>query len=204
MKNSTPRRDLKFLLNTHNALSESLILKSVAELKNYKELKNNISPELSEEDLETENICLEERRNLIDHGNDAKAIRIRNLTLEVLQNKKRKPCKIVKLPKIKHLVTDQSSSNEQNDIRPTELTMLSFNTRCILDLNKRMKLANCMLNSSFDLICLCDTWLTKDVTNASIFLENYEVYKNDRNDRNRNMGVYSLLLSIEFPTNRFP
>ena len=58
--------------------------------------------------------------------------------------------------------------------------MLSFNTRSILDLNKRMKFANCMLNLSYDLICVCETWLTEDVKNASIFLENYEVYRNDR------------------------
>ena len=43
-----------------------------------------------------------------------------------------------------------------------------------------MKFANCMLNLSYDLICVCETWLTEDVTNASIFLENYEVYRNDR------------------------
>ena len=75
------------LINTENALSKSLILKSAAKRKDYRELKVYVSPELSKEDLEKENNCLKGRRNLIDHGNDAKAIRIRNLTLEVLQNK---------------------------------------------------------------------------------------------------------------------
>ena len=37
-----------------------------------------------------------------------------------------------------------------------------------------------MLNSNYDLICLCETWLTEDITNASIFSKNYEVYRNDR------------------------
>ena len=39
------------LINTENALSESLILKSPAKLKDYKELKVYFSPELSKEDL---------------------------------------------------------------------------------------------------------------------------------------------------------
>ena len=44
----------------------------------------------------------------------------------------------------------------------------------------RMKLSNAIANSEYNIICLCETWLTKDVTTASLFLENYQVYCNDR------------------------
>ena len=102
------------LINTENALSKSLILKSAAKLKDYRELKVYISPELSKEDLEKENNCLKERRNLIDHGFDAKAIRIRNLTLEVLQNKEW--IALQDSEAVNKLVTGQPNSNEQKDI----------------------------------------------------------------------------------------
>ena len=101
------------LIITENALSKSLILKSAAKLKDYRELKVYISPELSKEDLEKENNCLKERRNLIDHGFDAKAIRIRNLTLEVLQNEW---IALQNSEAVNKLVTGQPNSNEQKNI----------------------------------------------------------------------------------------
>ena len=101
------------LINTENALSKSLILKSAAKQKDYRELKVYIIPELSKEDLVKENNCLKETRNLIDHGFDAKAIRIRNLTLEVLQNKEW--IALQGSEAVNKLVTGQPNSNEQKD-----------------------------------------------------------------------------------------
>ena len=43
-----------------------------------------------------------------------------------------------------------------------------------------MKLSNAIANSEYGIICLCETWLTENVTLASLFLENYQVYSNDR------------------------
>ena len=111
----------------------------------------------------------------------------------------------------KKLATDQPSTNEENYIWLRKLTMLSFNTQSFLDLNRRIKFANCMLNWSYDLVCLCETWLTDDVTTSDdVFLENYDVYKkselsqiaengNNRikngNNRNRDIKISNINFS---------
>ena len=41
-------------------------------------------------------------------------------------------------------------------------------------------MSNSIVHSDYDIICLCETWLKEDVTTASIFLQNYNVYRNDR------------------------
>ena len=76
--------------------------------------------------------------------------------------------------------------------------MLTFNTRSILDINRRMKLSNAIANSEYDIICLCETWLTKDVTTVSLFLENYQVYRNDRETSdNRKTKHGGVLIAIK-------
>ena len=76
--------------------------------------------------------------------------------------------------------------------------MLTFNTRRILDINRRMKLSNAIENSEYDISCLCETWLTKDVTTASLFLENHQVYRNDRETSdNRKTKHDGVLIAIK-------
>ena len=59
--------------------------------------------------------------------------------------------------------------------------------------NRRMELSNSIVHSDYDIICLCETWLREDVTTASIFLNNYNVYKNDstttQTRKSRHKGV---------------
>ena len=76
--------------------------------------------------------------------------------------------------------------------------MLTFNTRSILDINRRMKFSNAIANSEYNIICLCETWLTKNVTTASLFLENYQVYRNDRETSdNRKTKHGGVLIAIK-------
>ena len=159
-----------FLINTKNTLSGSLILTSAVKLKDFKALKVYIISELSKKDAEKENNCLKERRHLIDQGSDPKTIRIKELTLEVLEGK----------TWTKRNETGQSNSDKWAEgawLR--ESTILTFNNRSILNVSRRMKMSNSIVHSDYDIICLCEAWLTEDVTTASIFLENYDAHRND-------------------------
>ena len=123
------------------------------------------------EDAEKENNYLTERRQLIDHGSKPKTIRIRDLTLEILEGKTR-------TKRNETALSDSCKTAEDAWLR--KATTLTFNCRGNLALNRKMKWSKSTLHSDYDIICLCEIWLTEDVTTHSIFLENYNVYKNDK------------------------
>ena len=37
-----------------------------------------------------------------------------------------------------------------------------------------------MLLNNFDVICICETWLTTDVNDSKLFLANYTIFRSDR------------------------
>ena len=76
--------------------------------------------------------------------------------------------------------------------------MLAFNTRNILKMNRSMKLSSALVISEHGIVCLRETWLTEDALTASLFLENYQVYRSNReiseNGKTKHVGV---LIAIE-------
>ena len=60
------------------------------------------------------------------------------------------------------------------------MTLLSFNVRSLLDHKRRAALANCLLPIDYDILCLTETWLTENLSNFSIFLNNFEIYRRDK------------------------
>ena len=45
---------------------------------------------------------------------------------------------------------------------------------------RRKCLSNFMLLNNFDVICICETWLTTDVNDSELFLANYTIFRSDR------------------------
>ena len=60
------------------------------------------------------------------------------------------------------------------------LKTLFFNVRSIINLQKRLKLADYALKHDFDLILLTETWLRKDIQNTELLLNHYEIFRADR------------------------
>ena len=63
--------------------------------------------------------------------------------------------------------------------QPT-ISILTFNARSLLDLNRRTKFSNSLNTHDFDLICRTENWLTKDIPSSKLFHHNYLIYRNDR------------------------
>ena len=57
---------------------------------------------------------------------------------------------------------------------------MSFNTRSILDINRRIKLSNIILSNDYDIICLSETWLTENIPDNALFLPAHIITRCDR------------------------
>ncbi len=47
--------------------------------------------------------------------------------------------------------------------------MLSFNVRSLCDWNRRVSLSNSLKIMDYDILCITQTWLTKDIKDAELF-----------------------------------
>ena len=57
---------------------------------------------------------------------------------------------------------------------------MTFNTRSLVDINRRTKFSNTLNTHDYDTLCLTETWLTCDIPSAALFLNRYQVYRKDR------------------------
>ena len=171
-KNKGPRTIL-FDLETQVAKDQAV--KSAYKLKTYRIQSEPIflSAELNKDDAMKENEALKLRRQLIDKGIDPKILRVRNLTLQKLRNGV--------WSTISDITESDWLSSEPSTAHIIEIvTLLSFNVRSLLDPKRRAALANCLLPLDYDILCLTETWLTENVSNFSIFLNNFEIFRRDR------------------------
>ena len=58
--------------------------------------------------------------------------------------------------------------------------MLTFNTRSLLKIDRRMIFANSINSKNLDVLCLTETWLTTDIPNKALFMPKYQIYRKDR------------------------
>ena len=66
-----------------------------------------------------------------------------------------------------------------NENRTEQITLLTFNVHSVLDLQNCFTLANATLTRKYDVLCLSETWLTKSVPNESLFLNNFQIFRNE-------------------------
>ena len=77
------------------------------------------------------------------------------------------------------------SQIQTNDLH-SELKILTYNVRSLIDLKRRSKFANCVsIENGLNNICLTETWLTSDVTDEALFLEDYTNHRRDRKSEPR-------------------
>ena len=140
-------------------LSKELVMKSAFRLKDYDHAVF-ISRELSTSDTKLEKDCLRKRRFLIeDKQIDQKNIRIRNLKLETKYDDN-----WVEYSENKDTATESESE------WLSQINLLSFNVRSILNLQRRMVFSNSISKTNYDSICLSETWLTSEIPNSALFL----------------------------------
>ena len=68
-------------------------------------------------------------------------------------------------------------------IQKTEVSILTFNLHCFIDLPRRFAFANAIIPYNPDILCLTETWLTEEVSNKALFLKNYVIHRNDRTSK---------------------
>ena len=72
------------------------------------------------------------------------------------------------------------------------LNILQMNKRRLINLERRMKFANAIATSNYDIICLCETWLNENIASSELMLNEYIIYRSERQtakDQNLHGGV---------------
>ena len=55
-----------------------------------------------------------------------------------------------------------------------------MNVRCLINLERRMKFANAIATSNYDIICLCETLLNENIASSELMLNEYSIYRSER------------------------
>ena len=61
-----------------------------------------------------------------------------------------------------------------------------------MNVERRIKFANAVINSDYNVICLCETWLNDNIPSFELFLNDYCIYRQDRQmyqDKNTHGGA---------------
>ena len=58
--------------------------------------------------------------------------------------------------------------------------MFCYNVNSLFRAERRTAFSNIMLLYNFDILCLCETWLTTEISDAELFLQNYTLYRSNR------------------------
>ena len=133
-----------------------------------------LSRALNQEEIQVEKSMLLRRRAIIARGVSKLDIRMENQQL------------YFKGQKVKDLVL---TSEEENPLRlprnqnwlQNSISCLVFNTRSLLNLDRRRMFAVAAETSAYDIIALIETWLTADISDSELFLQNYQLYRSERN-----------------------
>ena len=116
------------------------------------------------DDAINENLILKKRRDLLNEGVAREKMKIGNL----------------------ELFSDgvKVDINSEPDAKKGKwlafLNVLLFRARYLINSERRFKLANAVLTESVHVLCICETWLTKEVQNSEMKLGNYQIYRADR------------------------
>ena len=77
------------------------------------------------------------------------------------------------------------------------MKILTYNVRSLNDLKRRSKFANCVsYENDLDIICLTETWLTSDVTDDALFLEDYTSHRRDRKSKPYKTKRVGVLIAV--------
>ena len=72
------------------------------------------------------------------------------------------------------------------------LKILQMKVRSLINLERRLKFANAIATSNYDIICLCETWLNENIASSELMLNEYSIYRSERQtakDQNLHSGV---------------
>ena len=174
------------VIQMESEISTDLVTKSAHLLKNYDE-KIFISPELSHKDAKKEKDCLRKRQLLIkNYLIDWKILRIRNLKLEHKLEEKR----------VVFEGEPMEDAPESNREWLQIITLLNFNVRSLLNLGRRLTLANTQTRTDYGIRCLTETLLTEFVPNNALFLTDFTIYRRDRTCNKLTKNDRELLIAL--------
>ena len=175
------KKNRPLFVRTASDISKNLILKSAHKLKHFSTDDHPVfvSPELNSEDTKKHDEYLKTRGEILDDLNNsltAKNLRIRNMSLVVLQNSTWSILDKTRCSKS----TQSSKTDEQGQKRLSTLSFLTFNVRSLLDLKRRMQFSNCPTSISPKVFRITETWLTSEFPNSALFLPSNHISGSDR------------------------
>ena len=150
------------------------VLASAFRLKQYdgtadEKLKVYISKSLNKTEQEQERKILKKRRSLIKENTDPSRWKIRNLDL-LLDGA---------VVDLKECWLALSYETDQF----TDYSILTFNTRSLVNSSRLVSLSNFVFTNNFDIICLSKTWLTINISDSELFLPGFKIFRYDRNTK---------------------
>ena len=119
-----------------------------------------ISKSLNKDEQEKEQQLLKRRRELLNNGSDPKSIKIRKGVL-FLNNRAE--------------TTSECLLKTSGDIE-----VICYNIRSIFKLDRRKTFSNFILLNKPDIVCLSETWLTTEILETELFLNEYNCFRSDR------------------------
>ena len=60
-------------------------------------------------------------------------------------------------------------------------------------MERRSKLANAIALTQYNIICLCETWLSEDINDSELLLSDYSIFRSDR-ERQRGSNMHGGVL----------
>ena len=75
--------------------------------------------------------------------------------------------------------------------------MLCLNVRSILDINRRIALSNAILQTDYDILCLTETWLVKEIPDKALHLAGFNIIRKDRKNSTLKTNHGGVLMAIK-------
>ena len=134
-----------------------------------------LSRALSKADYIKENLCLKRRREMLEEGVPREKLKIRNIELfhdgaKVQLNQTSQP----------------EQENATSKVELDHLHILQFNARSLVNYERRFKMATAIKIGLYSVICICETWLNKNISNSELLLAEYNIYRADRAHQSSN------------------
>ena len=154
-----PRAVLVTLVNEHET---RITLAKSREFRNNLDERNiYMLPALTRDDAQKENQMLKKQRELLDGGVPKEKLKVRNL--ELYNDGVKVQLVVQNVPWLGGF-----------------FYILQLNTRSLVNIERRSKFMNAIINSDYNVLCLCETWLNDNIHDSELFFIDYKNYRSDR------------------------
>ena len=130
----------------------------------WKDMNVFVSRDLSIEDYLKENICPKSRKELIEQG--VKKAKLKKKNFKLYND-------AIEVPL-------NDTPNNQTNTWLSHLHIQQFNSRSLVDCQRPFKTTKIINFDSYNVICICETWLNSGIPDSGLLLNDYTIYRTDK------------------------